>query len=273
MNSIGAVLSWARTLLPNIEAESLLAHVLKKNRAYLYTYPESIIPNTELGTFKELVTERATGVPLAYLTKTREFWSLELEVNESTLIPRHETELLVELALSLLPEEKELNVLDLGTGSGAIALALASERPHWHIHACDLSSEALAVASRNVQRLNIQNVSLHQSNWFASLPRISFDAIVSNPPYIAKDDPHLLMGDLVFEPSSALVSGEDGLSDIKYILLEAYQFLLPQGLILIEHGYSQKNLISTIIKKLGYQNPQCWQDLLGHDRVSGGWKP
>lgn len=256
-----------------LEAEILLGHVLNKNRAYLFSHPELILEPKQLQAFRQLIDQRALGVPIAYLLGTREFWSLSLRVTKDTLIPRHETERLVELALELIPDVQATRVLDLGTGSGAIALALAKERPHWEIIACDKSEAALQVAQDNAHQLNLANIRFYHSDWFNSLPAMQYHAIISNPPYIAATDPHLKEGDVVFEPVNALVSGQDGLADLQCIIQESYNRLKPNGLLLLEHGYDQKIATRTILKELGYLKVHCWQDIQGNDRVSGGWHP
>ncbi len=256
-----------------LEAELLLCHLLHKNRAYLFAHSEELLDQTQLELYKHLIAQRARGIPIAYLMGTREFWSLTLKVNQHTLIPRHETERLVELALELIPNHPQTQVLDLGTGSGAIALALAKERPQWEITACDSSLEALKVAKENAQSLGITNVSFYHSDWFQNIPSARYHAIVSNPPYIAEQDPHLQKGDLRFEPLSALASGQDGLSDLQYIIEHSYNYLLPNGLLLLEHGYDQKISVRAILNKIGYNKIHCWKDIQGHDRVSGGWHP
>jgi release factor glutamine methyltransferase len=279
MIDIRSALAWALTVLnkehddARLDAEIILSTILSKNRTYLYTYPEHLLTEEHVAQYKKLLLQRAEGIPIAYLIGQREFWSLSLAVNQHTLIPRHETERLVELTLELLPSEPQLNILDLGTGSGAIALALASERPHWHLTACDKSIEALDIARANAKRLNITNVTFYCSDWFSALPSTHYHAIVSNPPYIAMNDSHLIQGDVRFEPISALVSGQDGLTDLQYIIAHSYDYLLPNGLIVLEHGYDQKSSIQAILNRLGYCNVQCWQDIAGHDRVSSGWKP
>lgn len=257
---------------PELESEILLCHVLKKNRSYLFAHSEELLDQQQLQAFQNLLAQRATGVPIAYLTGEREFWSMNFKVNRHTLIPRHETELLVELALEKIPAEPEVWILELGTGSGAIALALAKERPQWQIVACDFSEEALQVAQENATRHQITNVHFYHSNWYSAIPQRQYHAIISNPPYIAEQDPHLLEGDLRFEPHSALASGQDGLADLFMIIKQGYDYLLPNGLILLEHGYDQKLNVRAILRELDYKNAQCWQDIQGHDRVSGGWR-
>ncbi|PJE09023.1 peptide chain release factor N(5)-glutamine methyltransferase [Legionella sp.] len=254
-----------------LDAEILLAHVLMKSRTYLYTYPDEQLTKAQWQTFQQLLSKRAQGVPIAYLTGTREFWSLPLTVCEDTLIPRPETELLVELTLSLLKDKSKAQILDLGTGSGAIALACASERPDWQLIACDYSLGALQTAEENAARLNITNVDFFYSNWFEKIcePQ-KFDAIITNPPYIAGNDPHLIKGDVRFEPRLALVAGDNGLAAIKYIIQHSLARLHPGGLLLIEHGFDQKSAVESMLNDHGYRETQCWQDWQGNDRVSGG---
>lgn len=256
-----------------IDSEVLLSVVINKNRAYLYSHPEQRLTHKQYQNYIHLVQERAKGMPIAYLTQSREFWSLTLKVTPDTLIPRHETERIVELALELIPNHAKTTVLDLGTGSGAIALALAKERPTWQIDACDKSKKALLIAQENAQNNHINNVQFYHSDWFNQLPQKRYHAILSNPPYIAKTDPHLSQGDVQFEPTTALVSEKNGLADIQHIIQNSYDYLLPHGLLLLEHGYDQKKQVSTILNQLGYENIKCWQDLMGHDRVSGGSLP
>ncbi|TAL66026.1 MAG: peptide chain release factor N(5)-glutamine methyltransferase [Legionella sp.] len=253
-----------------LEAEILLTYVLEKNRAYLYAHPERTLTPEQEKKYLDCLNKRVLGTPIAYITGTREFWSLNLKVSPATLIPRHETEQLVELTLELAPHQDTVNVLDLGTGSGAIALALAKERPHWQIDACDLSADALAIAQDNAKIHDLKNVNFYQSNWFSNLPAKKYHAIVANPPYIAPGDPHLQEGDLRFEPINALVSADQGLADIQVISKQSKNFLFEGGFLLLEHGFEQKVQIIAILDRLGYR-VQCWQDLQGHDRVTGGW--
>ncbi|WP_028388082.1 peptide chain release factor N(5)-glutamine methyltransferase [Legionella fairfieldensis] len=254
-----------------LDAEILLAHVTRTTRTYLYAHPEIILTKTQWQTFQQLTEQRAQGKPVAYLTGHREFWSLPLKVCGATLIPRPETELLVELTLLLLADKPDARILDLGTGSGAIALALASERPGWEITACDYSADALQIAKENAASLNFANVCFYQSNWFEAIDdKKRFDAIVSNPPYISANDPHLTQGDLRFEPQLALVSGEDGLSALKHLIQHSLARLQAGGLLLLEHGFDQKLAVESMLHNYGYQQVQCWQDWQGQDRVSGG---
>ncbi|CAM2856508.1 peptide chain release factor N(5)-glutamine methyltransferase [Legionella worsleiensis] len=256
-----------------LETELLLGYVLNKNRAFIFAHPEFVLSPAELEAYQKLIAQRRMGIPIAYLTGYREFWSLNLKVSKDTLIPRHETELLVEQALELIPDTPDTCILDLGTGSGAIALAIASEKPHWKIIAVDFSEGALKVAQENAQILGVTNVAFYRSFWFDTLPKQQYHAILSNPPYIAEDDPHLNQGDIQFEPLSALASGQDGLADLQYIIQHSYECLYPDGLLLLEHGFNQKLKLEALLKESGYKNVRSWQDIQGHDRVSGGWRP
>ncbi|WED42215.1 peptide chain release factor N(5)-glutamine methyltransferase [Legionella cardiaca] len=254
-----------------LDVEILLAHVLMKNRTFLYAHPEVILTQAQWQTFQRLISQRVQGVPIAYLTGMKEFWSLPLKVCEDTLIPRPETELLVELTLTLLSDKEGAHVLDLGTGSGAIALACASERPRWQITACDCSQNALQTAEENAARLAMTNICFYHSNWFEKITTQQvFDAIVANPPYIAANDPHLVEGDVRFEPVLALVSGEDGLTALKHIIKHSLARLKPGGLLLLEHGFDQKPAVTSMLKHYGYVEIQSWQDWQGNDRVTGG---
>lgn len=259
--------------LAYMEAAILLAFVLKKDRSWLYTWPEKSLSLEELETFDYLIEQRKLGKPIAYLLGEREFWSLPLKVTENTLIPRHETELLVELTLKMIENVPGMKILDLGTGSGAIALALAFERPHWEITAIDKSEAALAVARENAQALNIHNIRFYHSNWFDAIEKSSqFHAIVSNPPYLSSSDPHLKEGDLRYEPEEALVAGSIGLEAYEIILSNSHARLIPGGLLLVEHGNMQKKAISSMLYDCGYDTIAAWQDYQGRDRVSSGRK-
>ena len=253
-----------------LDSELLLSKIIHQSRTFFYTHPEYTLTALEHDTFQQLLAQRLTGMPIAYLIGTREFWSLPLDVTTDTLIPRPDTERLVELALSLLPETSHANILDLGTGTGAIALALASERPSWTLLACDKSQAAVNTARANATQLGIKNLNVLCSNWFNSIPKQRFDAIVSNPPYIAENDPHLLQGDVRFEPRDALVSGVDGLDALLYIIERSRDWLLPGGFIALEHGFEQGPAVTAALKQFGYQHVKCWQDWQGNDRVSIG---
>lgn len=267
-----ATLQLAQHDSARIDAEILLAFVLNKNRTFLYTYPQQTLTDLQILHFQQLLTQRSEGIPIAYLIKTKEFWSLPLYVNSHTLIPRPETELLVELALLFLQDKQQAHVLDLGTGSGAVALALAHEKPHWQILATDQSIDTLNTAKMNANQLNIRNIEFFLSDWFEGLPNRTYDAIVSNPPYIKANDPHLQMSDVRFEPYKALVGGIDGLSALRNIIEHSYHRLLPGGFLLVEHGYDQKKEVSAIFENHGYCQIQSWSDHQGNDRVTGGWR-
>ncbi len=252
------------------DAELLLLHVLQQPRSWLFTHADDQLDMDVQTAYGELLQRRATGEPVAYIIGRRGFWSLDLEVTPATLIPRPETELLVELALQRLPPDDASRVADLGTGSGAIALAIARERPRAQVIATDASAAALAVAQRNAQRHAIGNVTFAQGDWLAPLLGQRFDLIVSNPPYIEAADPHLAQGDLRYEPASALVSGRDGLDDIRRIVNEAREHLQPGGWLLFEHGWDQGAAAGQLLHDAGYAGVFTVQDLEQRDRVSGG---
>ncbi len=253
-----------------LEAEVLLLHVLGQPRAWLYAHADDELPSPQHEGFERLVQRRRAGEPVAYLTGTREFWSLALRVTAATLIPRADTERLVELALERLPPATPLRVADLGTGSGAIALALASERPQVRVVATDASAAALAVARQNAELNKISNVEFAEGSWLTAAAQQRFDLIVSNPPYIAADDAHLQQGDLRFEPHSALAAGADGLDDIRLIVAAAGSHLQDGAWLLLEHGFDQGGAVRALLEAAGFANVATWQDLCGLDRVSGG---
>ncbi|RXK60230.1 peptide chain release factor N(5)-glutamine methyltransferase [Stenotrophomonas sp. MA5] len=257
------------------EAELLLLHVLERPRSWLFAHATDPLPATAQAAFEALLARRAAGEPVAYLTGRRGFWTLDLRVDAATLIPRPETELLVELALERLPPDRPLSVADLGTGSGAIALALASERPLAQVLATDASPGALAMAARNAAHHELRNVRFAEGgqDWYAPLQGARFALIASNPPYIASEDPHLQQGDLRFEPASALASGIDGLDDIRRIVAGAPEHLQPAGWLLIEHGWDQGAAIRTLFDAAGFADVQTQQDLEQRDRVTLGRRP
>ncbi|MBZ0222470.1 MAG: peptide chain release factor N(5)-glutamine methyltransferase [Dokdonella sp.] len=276
-HTIRALIDAANARLAGVErrseAEILLAHVLGRSRSWLFAWPE-LEPTTEQrAAFARLIEARRHGEPIAYLTGRRGFWTLELEVTPAVLIPRPETELLVELALARLPLDGEVSVADLGTGSGAIALAIASERPQARVLATDASEAALAVARGNAQRLGLGKVDFAQGNWCAPLGERRFDLMVSNPPYIASGDPHLAQGDLRFEPGSALASGADGLDAIRCILAEAPRHLVGRGWLLLEHGHDQAAAVRELLTAHAFVEVGSTRDAAGHERVSFGRRP
>lgn len=253
-----------------IEVQCLLQHVLSVSRAYLLAHPERTLNDSEHARYTELLQRRLAGEPIAYLLGEREFFGLMFKVTPATLIPRPDTELLVETALQRIQPHAPCRVLDLGTGSGAIALAVAHSRPDACVLACDASASALAMARENAQRLGVANADFVQSDWFSALNQQRFDLIVSNPPYIAADDPHLLQGDLRYEPASALASGNDGLDDIRRIVAEAAAHLHPAGWLLLEHGYDQAKQVRELLRQAGLVEVFSACDLAGIERVSGG---
>ena len=255
------------------EAEILLGHVLQRERAWLFTHADFIPDSAQVEKFEELIAARERGEPIAYLIGHRGFWTLDLLVTPAVLIPRPETELLVELALARIPLGVEFRVVDLGTGSGAIALAIASERPHAHVLATDASADALAVAKANAQRFGITNVEFLEGNWYEPLGSRTFEMIVSNPPYIAANDAHLAQGDLRFEPAPALASGPDGLDAIRQIIDTAPRHLASTGWLFLEHGYDQGERVRNLLSQHGFIEVRTWQDIGDHDRISGGQLP
>jgi release factor glutamine methyltransferase len=251
------------------EVEVLLAHALGRDRAWLYAHADDALPAERAIEFHRLLVRRAGGEPIAYLTGRREFWSLDLAVTAHVLIPRPETELLVELALQKIPQGAQVEIADLGTGSGAIALALARECPRARVLASDASATALAVARANAQRLGIANVEFVESDWFGALGGRRFDVVVSNPPYIAEHDAHLAQGDLRFEPRTALASGADGLDAIRTIVRDAPAYLKSGGWLLCEHGFEQGTAVRDLLAGAGYLEVFTARDLEDRDRVSG----
>ncbi len=257
--------------LPALEAQVLLAHVLGKERSFLYAYPEKEITQHETEKFQALITRRLSHEPIAYLLGHKEFWSLDFVVTEDTLIPRADTELLVKTVLEKL-ENGHKTIIDLGTGCGAIACALAHERKDWEVIGLDISEKAVQVATRNAQKLNVPNVSFIQSDWFSNLPQKTYDAIVGNPPYIRGGDVHLIHGDLPYEPQIALTPGPSGLEAFMRILKDCHRFLKENGLLAFEHGFDQREALTGLFEKAGFKDIETFQDYAGKDRVTLGRK-
>ena len=254
------------------EAELLLLNVLGRDRGWLFAHADAVPEPAQAEAFRALCARRRAGEPVAYLTGRRGFWTLELAVNKATLIPRPETELLVEQALARLAEDEPLRVADLGTGSGAIALSIARERPLAAVLATDLYGPTLAVATRNARANGVDNVWFRRGDWFVALGGERFDLIASNPPYIAAGDAHLGQGDLRFEPAPALASGADGLDDLRRLVAGAPEHLVPGGWLLLEHGHDQGEAVRALLAGRGYADVETLRDLEDRDRVSlGRW--
>ncbi len=254
---------------PRRDAEILLGYVTGRARTYILAFAETTLTSAEQEQLETLLVRRERGEPIAHLTGQREFWSLPLFVSPVTLIPRPDTECLVEQALARLPAEP-CRILDLGTGTGAIALALATERPDCQVTAVDFLPDAVALATRNAQHLDIRNVTILRSDWFSALAGQRFTVIVSNPPYIDETDPHLDQGDVRFEPKSALVAGQNGLADLAHIIATARDYLLPGGYVLLEHGWQQAAAVRELFTAAGYQQVKTCQDYGGNDRLTLG---
>ncbi|MBL8251831.1 MAG: peptide chain release factor N(5)-glutamine methyltransferase [Candidatus Competibacter sp.] len=258
---------------PRLDAELLLAQALPRSRAHLLAWPERVPTSEQAARFSAWLERRLAGEPVAYLLGRREFWSLELAVTPDTLIPRPETELLVELALARLPAEGPVAVADLGTGSGAIALALAVERPLARIVATDLSPSALVIARANAGRLGVANVEFRQGDWCAPLSGERFQLIASNPPYVAMADPRWRSGELRFEPAEALVAGDDGLDALRAIIARAPERLSPGGWLLLEHGYDQGEAVPALLRQRGFVELSDHRDTAGVSRCACGRWP
>ena len=252
-----------------LDAEILLCSVLKCERTHLYTHPEQALSKVEINSFNELIVLRTEGHPIAHLIQKKEFWSLELKVTADTLIPRPETEVLVETALSFVTADTELNILDLGTGSGAIAIAIASERPTAKISATDTSEKALIIAKQNADSHKIENIEFKKANWFDKESH-RYDIIVSNPPYMHDNDPHLMQGDVRFEPLSALASGNDGLDNLRTIIYESKKYLNNQAWLLVEHGYNQGEQVKLLFIENNFTSVSTIKDYDENDRVTIG---
>ncbi|MCU7553837.1 peptide chain release factor N(5)-glutamine methyltransferase [Alteromonas sp. ASW11-19] len=271
--TVASALQWAQQTLSEcddsvIDSKVLLAHVLERTQTWLYTWPDYTLTAAQWQQFQLLVARRNSGEPVAYLTGVRAFWTLELATSPATLIPRPETELLVESALELMPEGAS-RVCDLGTGTGAVALAIASERPELAVTGADLQPDAVALARANALRNQVGNARFIESSWFEALSG-KFDMIVSNPPYVEADSEYLEKGDVRFEPRSALVAGADGLDDIRIIVAAAPEFLCAGGWVLLEHGFNQADAIQTLLHAAGFKQIHTRKDLAGHARITGG---
>ena len=253
-----------------LDSEILLYTALGKDRTYLRTWPEQTLSPEQIETYQKLLQERQQGKPIAYIIGKREFWSLDFLTTPDVLIPRPETELLIELSLNRIPIRQPYHVLDLGTGSGIIAVTLATERPEATITATDISSAALTIAQLNAAKHKTESIRFYQSCWFEDLPLGKFDLILSNPPYLAEDDEHLMQGDLRFEPITALIADQNGLGDITTIAEIARTRLQPNGHLMIEHGCDQGLAVRSLFIDLGYHFVQTHQDLAGLSRVTSG---
>ena len=273
----GELLALAQTVLggkapsARLDAEVLLAHALDKPRTRLLGWPDDPVPASQAARYRELIARRTDGEPVAYLTGMREFWSLPLEVTRQTLIPRPETELLVEVALALIPDGAPLTIADLGTGTGAVAAAIATERRDCCVIATDVCPRALAVARRNVAQLTLDNVTVRQGSWCDALGGERCAFIVANPPYVASGDAHLTRGDVRFEPRLALTAGDDGLDAIRDITASAVAHLLPGAALILEHGHDQGPAVRELFRRHDYKKVRGYQDLGGNDRVVVGF--
>lgn len=266
-----AVSALSESESPKRDAEILLEFVTGKSRTYLLAFGETMLTAEQQTQLAALLARRKTGEPVAHLVGEREFWSLPLYVSAATLIPRPDTECLVEQALARLPATR-CSILDLGTGTGAIALALASERPDCDVTAVDVMPDAVALAQRNQARLGLSNVTVLQSSWFNALANRTFAMIVSNPPYIDEHDPHLAQGDVRFEPLTALVAANEGLADLEHIVSTSRQHLVPGGWLLVEHGWTQGEAVRTLFTAAGYTAVETCRDYGGNDRLTlGQW--
>ena len=251
-----------------LDTEILICFVINKERSFLLTWPENKLSQEQAKHFVELMLRRVAGEPIAYIVNLREFWSLPLQVSPATLIPRPDTEVLVEQVLSQHVNEN-LTCLDLGTGTGAIALALASEKPLWTIEAVDFNHDAVELATRNAKNLDLSHVDIYQSDWFNSVFADKFfDIIVSNPPYIDAGDHHLDEGDVRYEPKTALVAADSGLADIKIIVNHARRFLKPGGSLYIEHGFEQSLAVKKILADFAYSEIETIKDYSNNDRIT-----
>lgn len=276
MSTIATLLKEATSMLENssdsaaLDAEILLCLAMNKPRSHLRAWPDRKSEPGQVRYFQTLLQQRLQGVPVAYLTGRREFWSREFRVTPDVLIPRPETELLVEISLTLLPKDHPTKIIDLGTGSGIIAITLSKELSNAEVTATDLSLAALQVAKQNAAEHQANQIHFLHSDWLASVPQKKFDLVISNPPYIAENDGHLDQGDVRFEPRTALTANRQGLADIQTIARDARPYLKTGGHLLIEHGYDQEQLVQSIFRDMGYDNVQTYKDLSGQSRATYG---
>ncbi len=270
MMTIARALAAAHNDINRVDAYMLLQHVLNVEHAFLMTYPDQALSERQKEVFFQLVKQRSYGMPIAYLIGKREFYDLTFRVTEAVLIPRPETEILVDSALQRIPIDKPSKILDLGTGSGAIAITLAKHRPRSQVVAVDVSKDAIEISRWNAMNLHVNNLHFITANWFDELFAERFDLIVSNPPYVAENDPHLRQGDLRFEPQIALSSGNNGLSCIQHIIATASKHLGNAGWLLFEHGYNQADECKRLLQDADFSNICSYPDLAGIMRVSGG---
>ena len=275
--TLSEALDWASSQLVEIsdsaklDAEVMLLHIIHKQRSYLYTWPDERLTSEQVTAFKKMVSRRLIGTPIAHIVGEREFWSLPFMVNATTLIPRPDTEILVETALNL-PLADNAKVLDLGTGTGAIALSLAFERNSWQMTAVDKVVEAVALAKANRDNLKLPQVNILQSDWFDAITQYDFNLIVSNPPYIDEEDEHLSQGDVRFEPQSALTAGEHGYADLFHTADCARDYLAPGGYLVLEHGFGQALTVRAKMIELGYEAVATVRDFGSNDRCTlGRW--
>ena len=276
MTDIQTLLAHSTTILTAtsdsaaLDAEVLLCHTLNKPRAHLRAWPEKILNAKQCKHFELLLQQRQQGIPIAYITGHKEFWSRDFTVTPHVLIPRPDTELLIELSLKHLTHRANATIIDLGTGSGAIAITLAAECPTINVIASDLSNNALNIAKENARKHHTENVHFIQSDWFKNIPASQFDLIVSNPPYIDGNDRHLSQGDVRFEPDSALIATQQGLNDINTICDHARHYLKPHAPLLIEHGFDQQTAVQAIFNTFNYTQIKTYTDLSGNPRVTRG---
>ena len=276
MTTISQTLSDARLQLqtaspsPAVDASILMCHILDCSSSHLIAWPEKALTTQQAAAFSRVLQRRLAGEPVAYITGKREFWSLSLKVSRDVLIPRPETETLIEFALELFSERSAMKIADLGTGSGAIACALATEHPHWQIVATDISASALDIARANAARHKLENIDFHLGAWFEPVRHHDFDLIISNPPYVAIDDHHLTEGDVRYEPEAALVSGKRGLDAITLLIRQAGNYLKTGGWLIVEHGYDQQRSVYDCFEQNGFSEIVQLTDLAALPRAMAG---